>query len=256
MLQDAAACNQVLKVHRQHQLRFGLGCSSGDMCLAIIGSIERMSTLAISEAVQLANLAESKTRELKVDFLVTDVTYSMLTVHKEDFRCVARAGDHWVYECLQYCSPAARQLREATRPLVEGAVHLFHRREWARARSCFKKVAARDPGDGVARFYLEALEDSDGLKQVKLVKERAPGVHCDLDALLSSRDVDVSEDYGGAAEDVPSEDTLIIHSQTRPDAAAEGQPAKDLGPQFADDTLVSLCLNRTSSTRLAVTWGW
>ena len=133
IFRSANDTNRALKLTGGPALRFGLGCHSGDVCIGAIGNAERMSVLTLSPAVQLANAAEARTRDLQAHLLVTAVTFGLLTQSRGLFRragwlALPGAQGTWLYECIAADGSAeAQTLRRATRPQFEAAVEHLQR---------------------------------------------------------------------------------------------------------------------------------
>ena len=58
IVQATTEANRSRKLAGGQLLRFGLGCNSGDVYMGVLGTSERMSTVAVSQAVGVANAVE------------------------------------------------------------------------------------------------------------------------------------------------------------------------------------------------------
>ena len=162
----AGETNRARKVVGLHPLRFGLGCNSGNVCIGAIGTSERMSTLTISDAVQVAGNAEARTRQLSTNMVVTAQTYELLTVSKEQFRKVELSTDPsmlgtWLYECIAACwTPEEQEAKMRTRDAFEtGLTHFVEQRQEL-ARTTFE-VCCEARGSPVDEVLLGDATDGD-----------------------------------------------------------------------------------------------
>ncbi|MBE7440101.1 MAG: adenylate/guanylate cyclase domain-containing protein [Spirochaetales bacterium] len=144
----------------------GVGIHKGPLMLGTIGSESRMDSTVISDTVNIAARLEKLTRPWKTAILTTEAVVQDLS--GDDF-LIRLAGELAVrgklQEVLIYEIGLSKELEEvekwkATQGAMEAGALLYSQAQWTAARERFETVLAINPDDGVARWYVDRLEES------------------------------------------------------------------------------------------------
>ncbi|AFY39648.1 adenylate/guanylate cyclase with integral membrane sensor [[Leptolyngbya] sp. PCC 7376] len=146
-------------------IRIGIGLHLGNLMLGTIGEPERMETTVIADAVNLAARLESLTKLYGVEILISERTKNQLD---EDANYNVRFLDRvkvkgknevvLIYELYGDNGEMKNQLKTETKQLFESAIETYHQQNFIDARFIFEEVLAINPGDSVARLYVERCQ--------------------------------------------------------------------------------------------------
>lgn len=160
MRRELHALNKKWSTEGFPPLGIGIGINQGDVLVGNIGSQERMDPTVIGDAVNLASRLEALTRKYGVDILVgpSASEYIRDAFH---LRSVARVQVKGKSEPVEVTTligardgeidPALLQRLE----VYEEALRCFRRRDFVQAKVLFAKFLESEPGDHLARMYLE-----------------------------------------------------------------------------------------------------
>lgn len=155
--------------HRRLQgfepISLGIGIHKGPLMLGTIGSENRMDSTVISDTVNIAARLEKLNRSWKTAILTTEAVVQDL--QGDDF-LIRLAGELAVrgkqkevliYEIGLVRDEEAVRLWLSSQAALEAGALLFSGDQWNEAREKFQTVLAVNPEDGVARWYLDRLQE-------------------------------------------------------------------------------------------------
>jgi predicted ATPase/class 3 adenylate cyclase len=146
----------------QPELRMGVGASTGDVVLGIVGGANRIQCSVVGDTVNLASRIEQLTKVYNVRFLISGHTFRGLA-DPDSFAIrridrVAVKGKNTavdVYEVIDAEMPDRRAAKIATRPLLDSALEKYFLREFEAALVLLKQVSAEDAEDAVPVLLAE-----------------------------------------------------------------------------------------------------
>jgi predicted ATPase/class 3 adenylate cyclase len=157
--------NRDLGPDERPQLAMGIGVNTGPLVLGTVGARERLKCGVVGDTVNLASRIEQLTKRYGAPFLIGESTYAALA---PDSRASIRVVDRvavkgkqrgvTLYEVLDAESDERRQLKLATRPLLQAALASYDSRDFPSARDSFGVMAQLDPEDQVPRIFLERCQ--------------------------------------------------------------------------------------------------
>ncbi|RZM75677.1 AAA family ATPase [Leptolyngbya iicbica] len=165
MLEQLRAYNE----HRSHNgyqpLRIGIGINTGSLMLGTVGGQNRMDSTVISDAVNLASRIEGLTKVYDVPLLIGEGTFFNLTDHdRYHLRIVDKAKVKGksiavtVYEVFDADEPVIKAGKIQTRSQFEQGLLLYYNQKFGEAYQRFQECLTYNPGDSVARIYVERCQ--------------------------------------------------------------------------------------------------
>lgn len=154
--------NRQSAVLGQPELQMGIGVNTGPTVLGIVGSRNRFQCSVIGDTTNLASRIEQLTKAYRARFLISEHTYRSLA--KPDsfaLRMVDRVAVKGksdpitLYEVLDAETPASREAKVATGPILDIAMKKYFNRQFEAARDEFERMARQDAGDIVPRLFEE-----------------------------------------------------------------------------------------------------
>ena len=143
-------------------VQIGVGINTGSLILGIVGGKSRMDGTVISDAVNLASRIESLTKNYGVSLLITQHTFERLR-NPGDYasrvidKVQVKGKSEWVtvYEVFEADLPEVKAGKLATLQLFTEALSLYNMKSFRQAAGLFADCLRQNPGDKVARIYLE-----------------------------------------------------------------------------------------------------
>ena len=162
MLQTLAEYNRDRASVGYVPLQIGVGINTGSLILGIVGGKSRMDGTVISDAVNLASRIESLTKNYEVSLLITQQTFDRLT-NPGDYairvidKVQVKGKSEWVtvYEVFDADLAEVKAGKLATLQLFTEALSLYNMNSFSQAAGLFADCLRQNPGDKVARIYLE-----------------------------------------------------------------------------------------------------
>jgi len=162
MLQTLAEYNRDRVSLGYVPVEIGVGINTGSLILGIVGGKSRMDGTVISDAVNLASRIESLTKNYGVSLLITQQTFDRLT-NPGDYatrvidKVQVKGKSEWVtvYEVFEADLPQVKAGKLATLQLFTEALSLYNMKSFRQAAGLFADCLRQNPGDKVARIYLE-----------------------------------------------------------------------------------------------------
>lgn len=146
-------------------LRIGVGVTTGECLLGIVGGDERLQCGVIGNPVNLAARVESLTQRLGT-LLVTESTRSALAdPDRYALRWVDRvkvkgqSAPTSLFEVLDALGPEERDRKRATAPRLAEALSHLQAGDVAAAAALFRELARQDPSDPALGWHLERIEE-------------------------------------------------------------------------------------------------
>ena len=162
MLQTLAEYNRTRASLGYVPVQIGVGINTGSLILGIVGGKSRMDGTVISDAVNLASRIESLTKNYGVSLLITQQTFDGLT-NPGDYairvidKVQVKGKSEWVtvYEVFDADLAEVKAGKLATMQLFTEALSLYNMNSFRQAAGLFADCLRQNPGDKVARIYLE-----------------------------------------------------------------------------------------------------
>ncbi len=162
MLQTLAEYNRARASLGYVPVEIGVGINTGSLILGIVGGKSRMDGTVISDAVNLASRIESLTKNYGVSLLITQQTFDRLT-NPGDYairvidKVQVKGKSEWVtvYEVFDADLAEVKAGKLATLQLFTEALSLYNMKSFRQAAGLFADCLRQNPGDKVARIYLE-----------------------------------------------------------------------------------------------------
>ncbi|MCC3527559.1 MAG: response regulator [Microcoleus sp. PH2017_22_RUC_O_B] len=165
MLHTLAEYNQHRASMGGVPVQIGVGINTGSLMLGTVGGNSRMDGTAIGDAVNLASRMESLTKNYEVPLLITQQTFDRLT-NPADYairvidRVQVKGKSEWVtvYEVFDADLPELKAGKLATLQLFAQAWSLYNIYNFSEAATLFADCLRQNPGDRVARIYLDRCQ--------------------------------------------------------------------------------------------------
>lgn len=154
--------NQKRKQNGEIPIAIGTGINTGRMMLGTIGENDRLETTVIGDVVNLASRIENLTKRYAVPLLISDHTFrSLRAPERHAIRFIGRTqvkGKETpvrVFEVFDGDLPEIRDRKLASLKEFDEAMRLYDQREFEKALNLFDECAENNPGDTVAKVYVE-----------------------------------------------------------------------------------------------------
>ncbi len=173
-----------LKEYNQHRsnsgyppVRIGIGINTGSLMLGTVGGSNRMDSTVISDAVNLAYRLESLTKEYLAPLLISHHTF--LELQDANQYCIrlidrvqVKGKSEWVTvnEVFDADPPEIKEGKIATSAIFTEAWLLYNQGKFSEAGRVFAQCLAKNPGDQVAKVYLERCQSRTKVAELDLEK--------------------------------------------------------------------------------------
>lgn len=165
MLHTLAEYNQYRASVGDVSIQIGVGINTGSLILGIVGGNSRMDGTVISDAVNLASRIENLTKNYGVSLLITQHTFERLT-NPADYairvidKVQVKGKSEWVtvYEVFDADLAEIKAGKLATLQVFAEALSLYNLNNFREASALFADCLRPNPGDKVARIYLERCQ--------------------------------------------------------------------------------------------------
>jgi class 3 adenylate cyclase len=159
--------NSLRKNIGDQPIAVGIGVNTGSLLLGTVGEVERMETIVISDAVNLASRMETLTKEYGTDILISEQTlYSLDDPQSYNCRFLDRVQVKGksqpvaVFEVYDADSEELIELKQETRAEFEEGVALYIQKDFAQALQVFQQVFRKNIQDRVAQLYIERCQQA------------------------------------------------------------------------------------------------
>jgi adenylate cyclase len=149
-------------------IEIGVGINTGSLMLGTVGGRNRMDGTVIGDAVNLAARIENLTKNYGVSLLITQQTVDGLR-NPADYgirvidKVQVKGKSEWVtvYEVFDADLPFVKAGKLATLPVFAEALSLYNLKSFREAGGLFADCLRQNPGDRVARIYLDRCQTVD-----------------------------------------------------------------------------------------------
>ncbi|MEB3828152.1 CHASE2 domain-containing protein [Phormidium sp. CCY1219] len=165
MLQRLHKYNLERQQQGESPIKIGIGINTGSLMLGTVGGPKRMDGTVISDAVNLASRIEGLTKNYGLSLLISDRTfYSLQNSNHYNIRLIDRVkvkGKSETVSVFEVFDADPIELREGkliTQSIFEEALLHYSHQHYAEAHRLFQKCLRINPGDSVARIYLDRTQ--------------------------------------------------------------------------------------------------
>ena len=172
-LAAAIASFQSLSEHNLHReqrgdppLHIGIGMTTGECLMGIIGGDERLQCSVVGDPVNLAARVEQLTKRLGPLLLTDETRRALIDPSRYALRYVdyvrvkGRSEPTRLYEVLDPLPPDERERKLATASALAEALARFQAGDLAEAEASFEQLAQDDPCDPAFRWHLARVQDA------------------------------------------------------------------------------------------------
>lgn len=159
--------NEERRILGKKEINIGIGIHTGNLMLGIIGGEGRMEGTVISDAVNLASRLEGLTKVYGASIIISEDALIKLKnpIHFQyRFLDIARVKGKrdtvYVFEILNGEEEEIKKLKWETRHDFGKAVDLYRNRKFDQSARIFQEILLKNPGDQVARLYIERSREA------------------------------------------------------------------------------------------------
>lgn len=154
------ALNARLATRKREPIRIGVGISTGQVVAGNIGSPKRLEYTVIGNRVNIAHRLEDANKYYGTTVLICSQTYARLKdkskVREIDLiRVRGMETPVAIYEAMAHHTEDSFPHRAHALEAFAAGLGRYRRRDWDRARECFRDALAANPDDGPAKIYLD-----------------------------------------------------------------------------------------------------
>lgn len=187
MLQNLNEFNQNLHQYNLEQpVQIGIGIHTGLGLIGTVGSDDRMDSTVIGDVVNTAARVEELTKLYGCSILASDATISHVNTTLENLNLshcsnseipfisypsrwidqITPRGKRQVLELYEILGTATQSLdvgKQQTLFLYNAGLQAWHQEDFNQALGYFQQVVAQNPGDAIAKLYIERCQTRLGL---------------------------------------------------------------------------------------------
>ncbi len=159
--------NEERRTMGKKEINIGIGIHTGNLMLGIIGGEGRMEGTVISDAVNLASRLEGMTKVYGASIIISEDALIKLKnpIHFQyRFLDIARVKGKrdsvYIFEILNGEEEEIKKLKWETRHDFGKAVDLYRNRKFEQSAAIFQEILQKNPGDQVARLYIERSRET------------------------------------------------------------------------------------------------
>ncbi|MEM1170732.1 MAG: adenylate/guanylate cyclase domain-containing protein [Cyanobacteria bacterium P01_H01_bin.35] len=162
MLKRLTEYNKTRQRPDRQPLKIGIGINTGDVVLGTVGGIQRIDGTVVGDTVNLASRLEQLTKVYHVPLLVSNSTIQLLENYlKYSIRLIDRVQVKGKTEMVTFFEvfdadpPEILEAKRITKHQFEKAMIYYFQGEINQAAQLFQDCLSKNPGDQVAKVYLE-----------------------------------------------------------------------------------------------------
>jgi class 3 adenylate cyclase len=166
MQKEVDELNIIRSANDQPPIRIGIGMHTGPLIMGITGDSDRMDATTISDTVNTASRLESLTNHYKASIILSDSCVQQMSekgnFHLRYLGLVQLKGKHeslHIHECFSGNREEDITRKRTTLASFNNGVENYLNKSFATAVAAFSSVAAVDPGDQTAEFFLSNAKD-------------------------------------------------------------------------------------------------
>ena len=171
MLLELNKYNTMRKKYNQSPIAIGIGINTGSLMLGTVGSLNRMDTTVISDAVNLAARLQDLTKLYGASLIISKQTFIELKEYKKynyrflgQVRVKGKKDVVSLFEFFDADPPEIINLKKQTKTLFEEGVIYYYCEQNELATQIFAQIVKLNHQDKAAEFYLRICDPNRPLR--------------------------------------------------------------------------------------------